>query len=199
MAKSKKVKAVKAVAKTKPIDIKAMMQGTGKESALLNKTKPIVLTEFRAMVKAKKNDSTSLLVGYNRPFQVGKVIDLDFDKVKLPKAIMPVLQSLYTQYGIEKVGSYQFSVKAGYGNVQLGYNRAGHSSWKGLLALNDGQFCTWSWAEKGLTFEKICKLGNDAELTRHNQGKNWVTFHYGKDNTDNLIAYGQAVMAVISQ
>ena len=196
VAMASNVKALKKVPVVKPL------QGVGYASLSFGKstfTKPIPTTAFKAMVKAKANKPNSLFtIGkLEKSFDTGKAYAFDFTTVKLPKAILPVLQSLYTHYGFECEGKYQFAVKAGYGAIQAGYNRAGHSSWKGLFALNDGQLCTWSWPERGLTFAKICKLGNDNGLNRNRQGKNWVTYHYSKDNADACLAYGKAIMNTI--
>jgi len=106
------------------------------------------------------------------------------------------LQDLYVKHGY-KQGSYEFCVKAGYGAIQAGYNRQGFSSWKGLLALNDGQYCVWAWPEKGLSMDKIAKIGNDNGLTRNRQGKNWITYHFSKDKTASLVSFGNDILKVI--
>ena len=194
-----KVKAKKEVkAKTKTTK---PLQGTSFKGLTFGKStfqEPVSSDMFKAMVKAKKGFPVSLFTINKREKELttGKVYDLDFGKVALPKSIRPTLQGLYAKHGYMH-GSYQFCVKAGYGAIQAGYNRQGVSSWKGLIALNDGQYCVWSWPEKGLTMNKIAKIGNDNELTRNHQGKNWITYHFSKNNTKNLVKFGNEILNVV--
>jgi len=153
---------------------------------------------FEAKVKAKRNNEKTILIidGKQKEYQTSQKATFQFSDLGLGKGLDKVFPSLYGSFGYE-TSVIQFCVKAGYHKTQIGYNRKGFSSWKGLLGLTDGQFCVWEWSQKGLTFETICELGNTHGLTRNKQGKNWVTFHFGKGKEDALIAFSNAVIGTL--
>jgi len=168
-------------------------------SAEPKKVKASVSETFFAKVKVKKNIPSTILVvdGKQKEFKASSKNEFRFSDIALSNGLENVFPSIYKTFGY-KTPSFEFCIKAGYGKVQLGYNRKDYASWKGLLAFNDGQFCTWTWPEKDLTFDTICQLGHKHELTRYRQGKNWITFHYSKAKIKALTAFSKDVLQLVN-
>jgi len=116
--------------------------------------------------------------GKDREFSLGSTQNIEFDKLKLPKAITTAFMHVAGEIG-DKTPNLRLSLKAGYGLPQVGWTKASFgNTWRGFLTFTDGQLCCHHWPERGISVATLAKLRNNNGLSPNRQGSGWLTVSF---------------------